>query len=102
YVLTTSKGDQVADAHTATSQFKQLKPAGDTSPMRIAFNSDGQGWGQQFVVETIPVTKNNGKPAFLSDLKVADFLVDGSMQPVIVAVGEEVGLVIANPFSGAK
>ncbi len=106
YTLTTFKGIQVVDLEAARSEFEGA--GGDTSPMRIAFNADGQGWGQQYVVATIPVLKENERPAFLSDLKVGDFVVNGFTQAVVLAVGEfvtrvpgpEGALVIADPFSG--
>src|SRR5262249_23916173 len=76
YASTTFKGVQVVDVGQAVQQFKPR--GGNTSPMRIPFNTDGIGWGQEYVVSTIPVSLNTGprtgKPAFLSDLKVGDFI----------------------------
>jgi hypothetical protein len=98
YAITTFKGIQVVDLESAKAQF--AAEGGDTSPMRIAFNSDQQGWGQESVVATIPLSKANGRPAFLSDLKVGDYVVDGFAQPLVIAVGET-GMAVVNPFTGA-
>jgi RHS repeat-associated protein len=94
YVLTMNKGIQVVDVGAAVAGF-----AGDISDVRIPLNTDGRGWGQQFVVSTIPILKRSGRPAFMSDLKAANFVLNGALQPIVAAVGEEVGLTIVNPFT---
>jgi RHS repeat-associated protein len=100
YVLTTFKGLQVVDLTYARNQFSH---GGDTAPMRIALNSDGQGWGQEAVVATIPPELTaNGRRAFLSDVKVGDFTVDGFNRPLAVVAGEDFGLVLIDPSNGQK
>lgn len=92
YALTTFKGIQVVDLTFAQQLFRQ--GGGDTSRLRIPFNSDGQGFGHEAVVSTVSVLKGP-RPAFLTDLQVAD-LVDGVKQPIVVATGD-IGLTLVNP-----
>jgi len=93
YATTTMRGIQVVDIEYAEWLFDER--GGDTSRIRIPLNTDGMGFGQEAVVATIPVLKENGRAAFLSDLKVAD-LVDGFMQPIVLATGD-IGLTTVNP-----
>jgi hypothetical protein len=100
YTLTTFKGLQVIDLAFARQLFTQ--GGGDTSRIRVPFNTDGMGFGHEAVVATIPIYKGTPPPppqlprhAFLADLQVAD-LVDGIRQPLVVATGD-MGLAIVNP-----
>jgi hypothetical protein len=95
YTIATNKGVQVVDLDFSKMLFEQ--GGGDTSRIRVPFNTDQQGFGHEAVVATIPVPKANGRPAFLSDLQVAE-LPDGLTQPIVVATGEPgFGLVLINP-----
>jgi hypothetical protein len=96
YTATHRKGLQVVDLQASVAAF-----TGENDfRMRLAFNSDGQGFGQEAVVQTIPVQDANGLPEYIPDLEVGDFLLDGQSQPLIVAVGRSSALIVADPQTG--
>ena len=99
YAATAKKGIQVVDLAQAKALFE---PPGSANYFRMvqSFNTDGQGFGQEAVVQAIPVKDASGRNQMLWDLKVGDFVVDSSPEPLVVATGEA-PLVIVNPQTGA-
>jgi hypothetical protein len=65
---------------------------------RAAINTDGSGFGQEYVVQTIPIPAKDGGSGFyyLSDIKAAE--IQGR---TLVAVVGEPGLVLADPTAGS-
>ena len=92
YTVSTFKGIQVVDLALAKALFDEA--GGDVSKVRVPLNTDGQGFGREAVISTIPVFKGS-RPAFLSDVKVAT-MHHGFFQPIVLATGD-VSLVVANP-----
>ena len=67
YTATMKKGIQVVDLQEAVGALgTQYFDA------QWAINSEGRGWGQQAVVQTIAVPKNGGRDWWLNDIDVAD------------------------------
>jgi lysophospholipase L1-like esterase len=93
YTATVRQGIQVVQV---THNLEGLDPLA-LQNARTAINTDGSGFGQDAVVQTIPIAKKqNGTEYYLSDLKVGE--IQG--QTLVVATGEP-GIVIANPQTGS-
>jgi hypothetical protein len=63
-----------------------------------ALNTDGEGWGQEFIVGTIPTPATT----WLSDIDAADLVFDGMTQTGLVVSARaltagESGIIVANP-----
>jgi hypothetical protein len=67
--------------------------------MTSALDSDGVGFGSDAVVQTIYVDTGTGQTSILSDLAVADYVVDTNSTRLVVATGNS-PLAIVNPASG--
>jgi hypothetical protein len=97
YAATSRKGIQVVDMATAKSNYEA---AGGTPyltwPVSFKVNADGQGFGQDAVVQTIPVYEPASQQWF-NDLEVRDFLVDGFSQPTVGATSGAYPLILVNP-----
>jgi hypothetical protein len=92
YTATVRQGIQVVQV---TRNLESLDPLA-LQNARAAINTDGSGFGQDAVVQTIQIPKKpNGFDYYLSDLKVGDI----RGETVVVACGEP-GIVIANPQTG--
>jgi lysophospholipase L1-like esterase len=92
YTATVRQGIQIVQV---TRNLEGLDPVA-LQNARAAINTDGSGFGQDAVVQTIPIPKKpNGSDYYLSDLKVGDI----RGEPLVVASGEP-GIVIANPQTG--
>jgi RHS repeat-associated protein len=107
FAATSRKGIQVMDLRRARDLFAPPGTA-DHFRMRQALNSDGQGWAQEAVTQTIPVpAPNPGNPSlppdpkwvYLTDVKVGDYLVDGVSTTIAVATGN-VPLAVAKAHEG--
>jgi hypothetical protein len=98
YAATFRKGIQVVDIEQAKQLFVPCC-ASEHWRMIRSLNTDGQGHGQGAVVNTIDVKNASGSFAWLTDLKVGEYVVDGFPQVLALAVGD-VGLVIADPQQG--
>ncbi|MGE0454287.1 MAG: LamG-like jellyroll fold domain-containing protein [Vicinamibacteria bacterium] len=102
YTATVRKGIQVVDIQAAQAAWASASadPSGTAlQTARTKLNTDGEGFGQDAVVQTISIPLKNeaqGTHWYLNDIKVAD--VGG--QTLAVVVGEP-GLVVADPLSGS-
>jgi hypothetical protein len=94
YALTTQKGLQIVDLRFAEQVFQD--GGGDTSRIRVPFNTDGEGFGQEAVTSTIPILVGS-HAAFLSDLRIVDTS-HGFAQPLIAVTGE-VPLLLMDPLT---
>ena len=105
YALTFKKGLQVVSSNIAIDNvFRATGGKLSGTPFFVMMrdlNTDGVGFGQDAVVQSIPIRDAQGEPARMSDLKVADYIVDGLGQTLVAAVGE-LGLVILNPSTGQR
>src|SRR5262249_24104901 len=80
-------GVQVVDLAQARAGFPTLFSPEYWSMLQ-ALNTDGQGFGQDAVVNTIPVKNAAGQAARLEDIKVADLVFGQEAQPVPFVTGE--------------
>jgi hypothetical protein len=90
YAITSLQGIQVVDLDFARSQFQQVLTSRGKSHIEQQLITDGVGFGEQAVIGTIPVSKADGRPAFLADLAIAQLEVGStsSRVPVAVVTGE--------------
>ncbi|HEY2945480.1 MAG TPA: Ig-like domain-containing protein, partial [Vicinamibacteria bacterium] len=93
YTATKGQGIQIVQV---TRNLERLDPL-SLQNARTAINTDGTGFGQDAVIQTIPLPKKeNGTAYHLSDLEVGE--IQG--QTLVVAAGEP-GIVIADPQTGS-
>jgi hypothetical protein len=91
YTATMKKGIQVVDLQEAVGALgTQYFDA------QWAINSEGRGWGQQAVVNTIAVPKNAGRDWWLNDIDVADM----GGRTLAVVTGE-MGIAVADTGIGS-
>jgi hypothetical protein len=91
YTATMKKGIQVVDLQEAVGALgTQYFDA------QWAINSEGRGWGQQAVVNTITVPKNAGRDWWLNDIDVADM----GGRTLAVVTGE-MGIAVADTGIGS-
>jgi hypothetical protein len=109
YTATFQKGIQVVDINQAIQDYTTAVQTNITQ-FGVQISTDGEGFAQDAVVNTIPVMTNkfhevdaNGNPlltpATLFDLKAADLQLDQQTQTLVAATGIE-ALVVVNPATG--
>jgi hypothetical protein len=102
YVATARKGIQVVDL--TQTDLGDLATAATWEQSRRLY-APGEGVNRQAVVATIPISDpaNPGNTAsvWLNDLKVGDYVIDGTSQRLVFTTGrpQAVGLVIVNPVT---
>jgi hypothetical protein len=105
YTSTFQKGIQVVDIGQAKANYADaFTTPGGLVQFGAQISTDGQGFGQDAVVNTIPVLTTVFGPtpvnATLFDLKAADYVLNqGLPQTLVVATGIE-SLVVADPVAG--
>jgi hypothetical protein len=102
YTVTLQKGVQVVDINQAISNYTAAR-GNDPRVFAIPITTDGQGFGMDAVVNTIPVMThkfpNEVVPAALFDLKAADLVLDQQTQNLVLATGVE-ALTVVDPVAG--
>ena len=91
YGLVYRKGVQVVDLRQAEANVAAT--GGPSQPaywsMRRALNTDGQGFGMDAIVATIPLPLNTQVQWYPHDLDVGDYVLDNRPQPLVVVGAEE-------------
>ena len=89
YGLVHRKGVQVVDLRVAEANFAAT--GGPTQyaywTMRSALNTDGQGFGMNAVVATIPLPVDSQVQWYPHDLDAGDYVLDNQPQPLVVDRG---------------
>jgi len=97
YTWTYPVGLQVIDLLRMKQNYMTASADGATRQrMLMDLVSEGRGFGQDAIVNTIPVPGPSGGTAHIFGVKVADFVLDGMSQPLIIATGS-LPLVVASP-----
>ena len=108
YGLVHAKGVQTVDMKRAEDNFAAA--GGPESPaywqMLAKLNTDGQGFGMNAVVSTIPLPVNSQVRWYPHDLDVGDYVLDNRAQPLVFVGAEErkepsCSLVVGSPATGA-
>jgi hypothetical protein len=102
YSLTFRKGIQVIDLHQVTQEFPVLYSTAYWQMLQ-ALHTDGQGFAQDAVIQSIPTNLADGTPAHLYDMKVNDFTdPSGQVHTLALATGWDINLAIAEPATGSE
>ena len=96
YTSTFPLGINVVDLHQAITEYNQVF---STNPVQFGqqITTDGEGFANDAVVNTIPVQDSTGRNVMLLDIKAGDFPVAGSdpqnptLQRIVVATGSAPG-----------
>lgn len=98
------KGVQVVDLPVARALLQGVLDVGETSPdyyeLQARLNTESVGFGQQAIVQTIPIATGAGANAQVTALDVYDTTWDGQTQPLVIVTGRT-PLAIVNPQTGA-
>jgi hypothetical protein len=110
YALTQRKGVQTVDVRKAEDNFAATGGPGTVAyiKMVMALSTDGQGFGQDAVVSTIPLPVNASVSWLPFDLDVGDYPLGGRMKPVVFVAAEDFhpqpsqcSLLVGNPEAAA-